>query len=401
MGDHRPVESPPAGAYHGHAGAMLAVLSVGMAASVASRLVLSPLLPTIIADLSVSRFAAGLALSAMWALFALGQFPSGRLSDELTRKTVIVAGLAVLSVGCVVLAAAPGYAAFVVGAGLLGVGGGLFPTAGYALVSDLFERRRGTAFGIYSGSLNVGGVVAPGLAVVALAAAGWRASFVPLVAVVVAVTVAIHRLSAEPYDLSRADVAARETAGRLLGAPRFRRVLVAFVLFSVVWQGTTSFLPAFLRAEKGFSPGLANAAFALLFVVGAASNPLASALGDRYGHLRLATLAAAVAAAGLVAVTVSETTVAVAAGIVVFAVGLESFWPLSTAHVMDRFPAESRGGDLGAVRSTFVLLGSVGPAYVGYVAGAIDYGAAFAGFAACLLASAAVLAWSVGSSPGR
>jgi hypothetical protein len=82
---------------------MLALLSVGLAVGRLDRRILPPLLPTIIADLSITRFRAGVALSLAAKGFAVSEFPSGRLSDQLTRKTVLFASLAILTVGSVLL----------------------------------------------------------------------------------------------------------------------------------------------------------------------------------------------------------------------------------------------------------------------------------------------------------
>jgi hypothetical protein len=58
---------------------------------------------------------------------------------------------------------------------------------------------------------------------------------------------------------------------------------------------------------------------------------------------------------------------------------------------MDTFPDGSMGGDLGATRTVYLGLGSLGPSYVGFVAGRVSYAAAFAGLLGCLLVSAAIV----------
>jgi hypothetical protein len=58
---------------------------------------------------------------------------------------------------------------------------------------------------------------------------------------------------------------------------------------------------------------------------------------------------------------------------------------------MDTFPDGSMGGDLGATRTVYLGLGSLGPSYVGFVAGRVSYAVAFAGLLGCLLVSAAIV----------
>jgi predicted MFS family arabinose efflux permease len=65
--------------------------------------VLSPLLPRIIDDLHITSTQAGFAITLMWGLYALSQYPSGRLSDHLSRKTLLASGLVLLSIGFLIV----------------------------------------------------------------------------------------------------------------------------------------------------------------------------------------------------------------------------------------------------------------------------------------------------------
>ena len=385
----------------GYSGRLLLAASLGWAAIQAGRLALSPLLPTVMTDLAITDFQAGVALSLLWGLYALCQFPSGRLSDRLTRKTLLVAGLALLAVGFAVLASAPGYPVFLLGAAVVGTGAGLYPTPARALVSDLFVERRGQAFGLHTASGDVGGVAAAGLAVVVLAVATWRAAYVPVVAVVVGVALSLHVWGREGYTLPATDREAAvgglrdalATARRLLGNPRMRWLLVAYALYAFTWQSIAGFLPTFLQEAKGLPPGLAGGGFAAFFVVGALVKPLSGSLGDRFGRSRVAAGALALAAVALTGVLFASSTVVIAGGVVVFAAGLMSYPPVMQAFLMDAFPDGSMGGDLGATRTVYIGLGSLGPTYVGFVAGRVSYAAAFSGLLVCLLVSGAIVVW--------
>jgi MFS family permease len=330
------------------------------------------------ADLAVTEFQAGVAFTTLWGLYALCQYPSGRLSDELTRKSLLVAGLSLVVAGFAVLASAPNYPAFLVGAVVVGAGAGLYPTPARALVSDLFVERRGQAFGLHTASGDVGGAAAAGLAGVALALHLWgREAYV---------RPAVDR---ESVVAGLSDAAA--TARRLWKNPRMRWLLLAYALYAFTWQSAAGFLPTFLRASKGFPAGLASGGVAALFVVGAAVKPLSGALGDRFPRAGVAAGALVVAACALAGLLTALSTLAVGIAVVVFAGGLMSYPPVMQALLMDTFPDGSMGGDLGAARTVYIGLGSLGPSYVGFVAGRVSYAAAFAGLLVCLLVSAAVV----------
>jgi predicted MFS family arabinose efflux permease len=378
--------------FSGQSGRLLLAASLGWTAIQAGRLVLSPMLPAVMADLRISESQAGFAFTVMWGLYALGQYPSGRLSDRLSRPSLLVPGLALLSVGFLALGGATSYPLYLAGAAVVGAGAGLYPTAARALVSDLFVQRRGQAFGLHTASGDLGGALAAGLAVATLAVATWRDAFLPVVVVLVAVLVLLHAWRPEPYEVRRVDLAVGATARRLFANPRFGALLAGYVLYAFTWQGAVGFLPTFLQRAKGFSTALAGGGFAALFVVGAVVKPLSGAASDRVGSKATVGVAALVLGATALGATIAvEAKPLVAAGVVAFAAGLMAFPPAMQAHLMDAFPDASMGGDLGAARTVYIGLGSLGPTYVGFVAERAGYVPAFVGLVACLLVAAGLV----------
>lgn len=375
----------------GHTGRMLGVLSIGLAVVKVGRRTLPPLLPAIIADLSITAFQAGLTLSAAAACVALLQFPGGRISDQLTRKTVIIASLLVLAAGSLILSSATTFALFVLGAIVIGVGEGLYGSADRGLLSDLFERKRGTAFGIHSTFSDIGGVVGAGLAAGVLTFGVWRVAFVPAAFGGCLVAVLLYRLGREPIIVERVSISVVGTGERLFSQRRFQLLIVAYSLFAFTVQGVYAFLPTLLQVSQDASPQFASIAFASLFAVGIVCRPLAGWLSDRLSRTGIAGVSVVLGAAGIATLLAGHSMGGVAIGIVGFALSKSVFPPVMQAHLMDVFPDASMAGDLGASRTVYIGIGSLGPAYVGYVAGYQSYPAAFVGFIVALLASGAIL----------
>ena len=375
----------------GYSGRMLIVMSLGTMTIMSGRLVISPLLPSIIEDLSITSFEAGVALSVMWAFTAAFQYLSGRGSDELSRKTVLLAGLLLASVGFLLLSSAVTYPLFILAAAIVGASAGIYPVAAYVQTTDLYVENRGTAFGIISASMDTGGALAPVLAIAVLSVAIWRVAFIPILAMILVVILLIHSWNREPYVIGRMSLNVRRTGSRLFRTASTRRVLAAAGLVAFTWQGTASFLPTFLQVAKGYSPTVASAIFTGLFVVGAVSRPATGRLGDRYGHLRVSVATMVVGAVGLSALLVAETLLATAVSTAVFGAGIAGFWPTTLTRISQTFPDDSIGGDFGASRMVYVGIGSLGPAYIGYVAGRLSYTVAFLGLVACLLGSGAII----------
>jgi len=387
------VTDSPERLVRGYSGRLLLAISLGWLAIQAGRLVTSPLLPEIKDALHIGDFRAGIALTVLWGLYALLQYPSGRLSDQLSRKTLLVSGLVLAAIGFGVLASAPTYPVFLLGAVVVGLGAGLYPTAARALVSDRYVAKRGRAFGLHTASGDVGGVAAAGVAAAVLAVAVWRVGYLPMVLVLLGVALALHVWSREDYVVERPDLAIRATGRRLFGDSEVRWLLAGYALYAFTWQATAGFLPTYLAEGKGFGQGVAAFAFAVLFAVGAVVKPLSGYLGDRIPRTLLAPASLLLGAVALAGVVLADTAILAVGAVVVFAAGLMAFPPVMQAYLMDTFPDESAGGDLGAMRTVYIGLGALGPTFVGTVATAADYRTAFLALVACLAASAGLIRW--------
>jgi MFS family permease len=376
----------------GYGGRMLVGLSVAWAVLQGGRLLLSPLLPTIIDSLHITAATAGFALTALSLVYAATQYPSGRLSDSWSRATLIVPGLGLLVLAFLALWVATSYAGFVVALLLLGIGKGLFVIPSRALLADLFVERRGQALGIYTAGTDIGGLVASGLAVVALAAGAWRTPFLPVAGVLSLATVTYVGWNREPYRVESADLELRETARRLATTAQQRRTLVAFALFYFFVGGFINFFPTYLAEAKGLDPALASAVFALVFVAGFVSKPVAGGLSDRFPRQTISVGGFLLGATALVVILLVSWLPLLALAVVALAVGYKAQFPIADALLLDAAPEGNAGGDLGAARAFFLTVGALGPAYVGVTATAFGYPVAFGGLAGCLLVAAGVIA---------
>lgn len=372
-------------------GRLLSVLSLGIVALLAGQLVISPALPAIIEEFDIAPTAAGAGLTLMWACGALTMYPGGRASDLLSRKTVLVASIAVLVVGFFVVASAPTVPVFFAGLAVVGCGVRLYEPTNMALVFESFADRRGRALGVIAASYSFGSALAGGLAALALALASWRVAFLPVAGGLAVVGGLIHRWRGEPYVLSPVALDARRTVRRLFSSPQLRRVLALFCLYMFVWQAAVSFLPTYLRVGKGYGPFPATAAFVAVFLIGLVISPRVGDLGDRFGHRRVGEIAPVIGATGLSLFVLAGHPLVVGAGIVLFAVGLMSFWPVMNAYLMARLAPDSLGGDYGLSRAVFFGVGSLGPLYTGFVAEYANYRTAYAGLIGCFLVSAIIV----------
>ncbi|WP_089700278.1 MFS transporter [Halogranum gelatinilyticum] len=374
---------------------MLATVSLAWAVLQLGRFLLSPLLPTIIDDLGITNATAGIALAVFQGIYAITQYPGGEYSDRWTRATLIVPGLVVLVLGFATFGLAGGLAGFVLAAAVTGLGKGLFAIPSRALLSDLYVERRGRAMGLYAAGTDLGGLLASGVAILALTYATWRAPFLPVAAVLGVLTLLFVLWSREEYTVGSPSLDATGTIRRLVASPEQRRTLVAFALFYFMVGGFINFFPTYLIEAKAFSEQLASAAFAIVFVVGLAIKPIAGAVSDRFRRESIAVVGLLVAAValGVLSLVGGESRLLIYGCIVVLALGYKMEFPLADTIIVDNAPDGDMGADLGAARALFLGANALGPAYVGIVATYADYVTAFAGLAVCLLVAAGLLYW--------
>jgi len=369
---------------------MIAV-SVGWLAIRLGREAIPPLLPAVIEAVEISPSAAGFGLTVMWFIYSLSQYPGGRLSDGLTRKTVLVGSLVTVLVGFVVLSVITSYTGLLLGFACLGLGAGLYFAPSRATLADLFTSRRGQVFGIMSAAGSLGAASAAGLAVFALGIGYWQITFLPVVLVLAAILGAIHAWQRGAYVVEPVSMEIRPTVRRLVELSSIRWLLVAYILVSFSWQGVLGFLPTYLQLGRGFDPTFASTVYAHIFVIASVVGPIAGRLADLVSKVVVAVTGLLLAVVGLLGLLAVPQTAGIVAGVALFAVGMRAYPPVMQAHLMGLFPDETMAGDFGSIKTVWTGLGSLAPTYVGVVAARASYSLAFAGFIACLLVGALVL----------
>jgi MFS family permease len=379
--------------FEGYSGRLLAALSLGWLAIQIGRNALPPLLPAMVAELSISPFVGGVGLTLMWAFYALCHYPGGRFSDTNSRKPVLVLGLAILVGGFLLLSVSQGYLLFLTALSLVGIGSGLYFIAMRANLADLFADRRGQAFGVQSAAGNFGSVSAGGLAAAILSVAIWELTLVPVVLLGCVALFAVHRWSTESYSVSDTELALTSTFRRVFERTENRILILIYSLFVFAWQGIAGFLPTYLQTSKSLTPAKASLAYAGVFAVGVAVMPLSGTVSDRVNRLWVAAGALSVCCLGFTTVLLvrSETLIYLSLGL--FAVGMMAYPPAMQAYLTDSFESKSVGGDFGAFKTIYSGVGSLGPAYVGLVASYSTYTTAYIGLAYCLLGGVFLLTW--------
>lgn len=373
---------------------LLAVV-VGTFSSGAGRFAIPAALPTAIALYDLSSTQAGYVLTALVVGFGLSQYPGGRYADVHRPTLVLALGVLTFVLGFALLATTTTYLLLLVGALVVGIANGLYVPSSLSTLIARFPDRAGRVFGINGAAVQLGSAAGPVIAAGAIALGHWQLAFPPLILTLCAAGLLLRGTVRGAGSGDRwMDLAITPALRRVVTHRRARITLVAFVGVGFVFQGGINFLPVYLEGTRGFSTLAASIIFGSIFLVATIGNPAAGTLGDRVGLITVAAGVIGASLLGLVAFTLFETRVAVVGGILLFGVGLASFWPLMDAYVMEALPNETRAGDFGILNTLSLVGGTTGPVVVGAIADRYGLPRAYRGLVVIVGAVLLLLAWT-------
>jgi len=357
-----------------------------------ARIAISPFVLAIAATFGRSKGDIGLVLTLLWAIYAVFQFPSGVFADRYGERRVVVLALGLATVGALLVAWAPTFLAFALAVVILGSGAGMYFPAGTALLDRRFERT-GQAFSFHSAGGPAAGLAVPVVASLVAARLGWRAGILVGAAAAaigfLAIVIAMGPTPPTSPEMRIRDRLIPTTAFDVLSRPRVAFTTLVAVLGMYVFQAFVSFFPAFLQEYHGLTTQESSLATGVAFVLIAAVLPLVGRADDTFGHDIFLVVPLLVTAAGFATLLIPVGRPAIAAGVLLVGVGL-TWGGVIQSRFMREFDDDERGTGFGLVRTTFVLLGSVGSAATGYLAEASGWPLAI-GVVVALLVLAALL----------
>lgn len=375
---------------------LLGVTTAAFFVTMVARLAPSPLVPDVIAAFGATKSAVGVALTGMWAAYALFQFPGGVVADRIGERRVVLLAVGATGLGSALLAAAPSFPAFAAFAVLLGAGAGLYFPAGSAFLTAQFDNT-GRALGVHEVGPSAAGLLAPVAAVYVATRHGWRAGLL-VPAAVAAVVLVLFWWRTPETPPTAPDRALRDQvdAGRLAALLRRPGIALTTVLAMVgffTWQSFASFFPTFLAEYAGLTEALAGYVFGGVFAMTLLTAPALGWASDTTGRDPALAGSFLAGAAGYVVLLSLEGAVALVGGAALVALGLS--WPgVVNSRFMDHLGADERGTGFGLVRTVVLLGSSLGSGVTGTLADAVGWLAAFglvAGLLAGLVALVAVV----------
>lgn len=354
--------------WQGKRGWLLGFIAMTWFFMIGVRLVVPALLPFIADDFGLGLTAAGLLVTILYGVYALGQFPGGLLGDRIGERNTLVLSTALSAAAVGLLTVPLGLPAFVLGLILFGLGSAMYSPTRLTVLSDVFPERDGTAIGFTLAAGNAGNTVLPALAGLVAATYAWQFGFgltLPFfVLAVVGLWWAVPRVTSQRMEF---DAASWEFVRRVASTLTRRSVFtIAMVLLlnNFIWQALTGIYPTYLVTAKGLTESTAALLFGLFFGWGIAVQLASGTLGDRFGAKRSLVAVFVVAILSLVLLPLVDGLVA----LFLVTLGLSSilgFSPIVFPYLNAELPDDIQGSGLGLIRSIYMTIAAVGPVLMG------------------------------------
>lgn len=362
-------------------GWILATVASGWFLSIGIRVTYPVLLPHVRGAFGFGLSTAGMLLSILWFVYALGQFPGGILADKIGSGNVLTLSTMLSTIAMLVLVTSSKLWILFAGTALLGWCTALYGPARFPMLTAVFPERNGTAIGIVQAMGNLGNTVLPLIAGVLASLIAWQFGFgftIPLFVLVVGLLRYVVPRRPEGNN-SAVDTLSIDSARYLLRGLNDRAVVVVVaiqVLGSSMYQGFTSFYPTYLIEIKGLSPSVASGLFGLFFAMGMIVQPVTGMTGDRFGERQTLITILGLSTVSLAALPFITSFW----GLVAITIALSSLLGravLTLTYLTNVLSEDIRGTGLGLLRSGYMLIASTSPLLIGLLAAAGRFDEAF------------------------
>ena len=305
-----------------------------------ARVVFAPLVGQFIGEFAIGEGTAGLIVTLAWLGSAAPRLPAGWALTRFSRRLVILVSGAMLTLGALGVALAPGVPTLMTAAFAIGLASGVYFVAANPFISELFPQRVGRVMGVHGTASQLAAVAAAPVVTVVLWY-DWRVAFYAL-AVAAASTTVLFSLLASRTDLP--DAGAGDTD--FFGGARseWKLILTAVVLMGLtgfVWQGLFNFYELYM-IDKGLAPATARNLLTVIFAAGVPAFLVSGALADRLPHVPYLLAIVSAFLVSVLLVVASSGLAAVVAASVAVGFAIHMLFPAMDTFLLSSLPDGSR-----------------------------------------------------------
>ncbi len=280
LGPASPTIPPPLSGYR----TTLTLLLLAYALSMCDRMILSILFPDIKAEFGLSDTQLGLLGGISFALFyATMGLPIARLSDQYSRKWIVIISLIVFSLMTILSGFAAGFISLLILRIGVGIGEAGVNPASHSIIADYFPPQRrafamailmlGASIGMILGFVG-GGVIAE--------IYGWRAALIAVGAPGLLIALIMAKMLAEPGrgtfegHTGAPPPPIHTTAITMWSNKAMRHLIAGSIVAGLMGYGLTQWLPTFFSRQHDLSQSQTGLLMAGLFGISSAIGALAA-----------------------------------------------------------------------------------------------------------------------------
>jgi MFS family permease len=312
---------------------------------------------------------AGLLLTLLWFMYAVGQLPGGILSDRVGEETILVVSTLLTATMIVVILAVRSTLALFVVTPLFGFGVALYGVARLTALHDMYPDQVGIAFGIVHAGVDAGQALLPAVGAFLAASVAWQYGFAFTLPLFALIAVGIWLYIPKRTSGTSSGVDSLSTTSMIAILRRLRTTTIgfsglAFLLPAVIWTSFTSFYPTYLVEIKGISSNVAGLLFGSFFAVGVVWKPIFGSAYDRWGLGPPLALLSVISATGLAMLPFTDGTVSIAVVTLLVSTILGGI-PIAQSNLVNELPADIKGTALGIVRTIVISIAAASPVVFG------------------------------------
>jgi DHA1 family inner membrane transport protein len=241
-------------------------------------------LTPIASDYDVSPPTAGWLMTAYALTYAFTSPVLVALTGRVDRAHVLIAGLALFTLGALAVLAAPGFATLLLARGLMALGGGLVtPVAASIAAASVAPEHRGAALATIFGGLTLAQVFGIPVGAWLGYAFGWRMAFVAVAALSAVGLALLTRFA--PRGL-RTPLTTLSTLAEVLRSPRLLLAISFTALFVGGLYVLYTYFTPFLETRYGLRGNGVTIVLVIYGIGATLGNTIGGFLADRIGSFR-------------------------------------------------------------------------------------------------------------------
>ena len=236
---------------------LIVLLIIAVFFSLVGRAVLSPLMPYLQQELSLSLATVGTLFLLVSVSFSVVMICSGYLTAWVGHGNTVVAALLMIMIGLIISASAVNVATLTVGVILIGAGGGTYAPSGIAMINTKISiERRSSVFAFHELGSNGAVLLAPLIVLVGVPLVGWRGVLLLLGGLAGTASIVFYFLGAPESGVGVKPNLS--IFGKILRLPNAYVGMLMFSTSLAGLHGVFAILPAYLVQHTTWAPEHVN-----------------------------------------------------------------------------------------------------------------------------------------------